>query len=106
LLGNVDGFVNLSRGFTIFGAISTDLTGWAVSGAGDVNNDGFADVIIGSPNTDTPSGVAVGASFVIYGRRSGFKDIKLIALLPEEGFAVYGVADRDCSGMAVSGTGW
>ncbi|OYW92746.1 MAG: hypothetical protein B7Z23_05945 [Pseudomonadales bacterium 32-61-5] len=45
-------------GFRILGAAAQDRSGNSVSGAGDINGDGFDDVIIGTP---------VGPSYVIYG---------------------------------------
>ncbi len=65
LFGTKHGFANMTEGFTIFGADSSDLTGWSVSGAGDVNNDTFADIIIGAPNGGNVTGA--GAVHVIYG---------------------------------------
>ena len=40
-------------------------------GAGDVNADGFADVIIGAPFANE-GGVDCGASYVVFGKASGF----------------------------------
>jgi hypothetical protein len=34
LFGTNQGFVNMTQGFTILGAGSSDMTGWSVSGAG------------------------------------------------------------------------
>ena len=41
--------------------------GFAVGGAGDVNGDGYSDVLIGSPNRDHPSMTDAGSVFVHYG---------------------------------------
>lgn len=48
LFGTAAGLVNMTNGFTIFGESNTDLTGWSVSDAGDVNNDTHEDIVIGT----------------------------------------------------------
>jgi len=54
-------------GFVVNGNISGDRAGSAVSGAGDVDGDGFDDLIVGSSLADGPDGQAVGNTFVIFG---------------------------------------
>ncbi len=41
--------------YTFRGLVGGDNLGWAVAGAGDVNGDGFADLIVGAPRDD-PNG--------------------------------------------------
>lgn len=53
----------------ILAEAETDLAGWAVSAAGDVNADGFADVIVGSPGFGSIGGG--GAAFVFFGPFEG-----------------------------------
>ena len=49
-----------------------DYSGSSVAGAGDVNGDGFGDIIIGAPGAD-PDGMSyAGESYVVFGRASGF----------------------------------
>jgi hypothetical protein len=52
-----------SANITINGSAQGDRFGWAVTGGGDVNFDGFDDIIIGAPgnNSDT------GSIYIIYG---------------------------------------
>ena len=57
-------FVELGiGGFVINGASGDDLSGVSVSGAGDVNGDGFDDLIVGARGVDGNRG----ASYVIFG---------------------------------------
>jgi hypothetical protein len=50
----------------LYGAVGSDLLGSAVSAAGDVNGDGYDDVIIGAPFAD-PNGTNSGSAWVVYG---------------------------------------
>ncbi len=52
---------------TINGASASGGLGASVSGAGDVNNDGYADIIVGSPGYSSSTGVA----YVYHGSATG-----------------------------------
>ncbi|MFN9480106.1 MAG: cadherin domain-containing protein [Betaproteobacteria bacterium] len=57
-------------GFKISGETSGDQLGYAVAWAGDVNRDGYDDLILGAPGWDNPtssSGTDLGAVHLIYG---------------------------------------
>ncbi len=56
-----------SAGFKIQGDSSYDVAGFSVSGAGDVNGDGFDDLLVGVPNGDA-GGADAGQVHVIFGR--------------------------------------
>ncbi len=56
-----------SQGFRLDGAASGDYAGRAVSAAGDVNGDGFDDVLVGAPHADPSSNSNSGQAFVFYG---------------------------------------
>ena len=93
-------------GFAIDGVASSDLAGTAVAAAGDVNGDGFDDVLVGAPNAE-PSGQGyAGETYVVFGKASGFdKRIKLADLDGSDGVRLEGVDPQDFSGSAVSGGG-
>ena len=50
---------------TAKGTAAGDQLGWSVAGAGDVNNDGFPDVVIGIPGDDTINGIDSGTAIVV-----------------------------------------
>jgi hypothetical protein len=55
-----------TKGFVINGAVLSDRSGQSVSSAGDVNGDGFDDLIVGAALAD-PNGSNSGASYVVFG---------------------------------------
>src|SRR3954451_12249930 len=59
-----------SGGFRIDGAQQLDHLGWSVAGAGDVNGDGLADLVVGARDADNNGRNASGSAYVIFGRRS------------------------------------
>ena len=59
--------LNGATGFQMSGEQDGDRSGKSVAAAGDVNGDGFGDVIIGADCAD-PHGTHSGASYVLFGR--------------------------------------
>ncbi len=105
-LASLDG----SNGFVLAGvaggdAIGGDNSGWSVSGAGDVNGDGFADLIIGAPEADPAGGDRAGESYVVFGGRTFASSLDLALLDRSDGFVLTGGASDDYSGWSVSGAG-
>ena len=93
-------------GFVIHGQDAGDLSGLSVSSAGDVNGDGFDDLIIGATLGDGPGNTRLNAgdSYVVFGKASGFAaEIDLAAVAAGNGgFVIHGQDARDLSGSSVS----
>ena len=93
-------------GFVIHGEDAHDLSGFSVSSAGDVNGDGFDDLIIGAELGDGPGNTRLNAgdSYVVFGKASGFAaEIDLAAVAAGNGgFVIHGQDARDLSGGSVS----
>ena len=87
-------------GFIIQGDADFDQAGVSVSGAGDVNGDGFADLIVGADDGDD-GGPDAGEAYrrVRQGGRlwqppdsTGRQVVDLTGLAPEDGFIIQGDA--------------
>src|SRR4028119_2454772 len=98
--------LNGSNGFAINGIAAYDRSGWSVSSAGDVNGDGFDDLIIGATGAD-PNGIPfAGQSYVVFGSNNGFgASFNLSELNGSNGFAINGFAANNNSGSSVSSAG-
>src|SRR4028119_5307 len=98
--------LNGSNGFAINGIAAYDRSGVSVSSAGDVNGDGFDDLIIGANNADPNGILGAGQSYVVFGSNSGFgAGLDLSTLNGSNGFAINGIAVGDFSGRSVSSAG-
>ncbi|MCY2973827.1 MAG: hypothetical protein NTW52_04075 [Planctomycetota bacterium] len=98
-------------GVTIYGQVPLDYSGFSVSSAGDINGDGFDDLIIGAFGAD-PSGLPAnsggGETYVVFGGATLPSIIDLITIgQPGQaaGFTILGQARDDQSGRSVSGAG-
>lgn len=68
-LGSASG-PSANYAWMIQGSGSEESLGWSIASAGDVNKDGYADVIIGAPWASYPEGHE-GRAYVFYGSSSG-----------------------------------
>jgi len=73
----------------------------SVSGAGDVNGDGYDDLVIGSRYNDE-GGEDAGQAYLIFGKTSGWA---MDASLGDSDASFWGEADGDQAGVSVSGAG-
>jgi Ca2+-binding RTX toxin-like protein len=92
-----------TNGFRLDGT-GTDQAGRSVASAGDVNGDGYADLVIGAPTANTGGGVA-GAGYVIFGGALFESSLSLTALAGTDGFRLDGIDGSDGSGSSVASAG-
>ena len=102
-LSDLDG----SNGFILNGIDAADESGWSVSSAGDVNGDGYDDLIIGARRAD-PNGDRSGETYIVYGGASAPGTggrFNLSTLDGSSGFILTGIDAFDYSGWSVSSAG-
>jgi Ca2+-binding RTX toxin-like protein len=96
--------LNGHNGFTIVDTLN-EHAGFSVSLAGDVNGDGFDDLIVGAYTASLTVSLS-GAAFVVFGAASGFGATFDVASIDgNNGFAIDGVAQIDNTGFSVAAGG-
>ncbi|MBN1336778.1 MAG: FG-GAP repeat protein [Deltaproteobacteria bacterium] len=99
LYGPVEGDRSLSLADARFvGEETGDLAGYAVSGAGDVDGDGHADLLVGAPQANAGS-IDSGAAYLISTPLEGDWSLSLASV------RLAGEASRDLAGLSVAGAG-
>jgi hypothetical protein len=101
-----------SEGFVLWGFRQGEEAGSSVSRAGDVNGDGFDDIIIGAPSAAVYDRALAGVGYVVFGRSDAFKaTFPLGSLLPREGgdgsegFVLQGVTEGSLTCGVVAAVG-
>ncbi len=88
---------------TITGAASGDHFGWDVSDAGDVDNDGYDDIIVGAPDTTN------GNAYIFYGKGLNWEEVtgdgSWDLASTSANVTITGGASGDDFGASVSGAG-
>ncbi|MCB1583538.1 MAG: FG-GAP repeat protein [Xanthomonadales bacterium] len=98
--------INGDNGFLILQAGPFDRAGRAVSGAGDINGDGFDDIIIGAYKASPNGNQYAGSSHVIFGTDKGFPNpFELSGINALNGITINGISANDKLGFSVSSAG-
>jgi Ca2+-binding RTX toxin-like protein len=95
-----------SNGFTLAETEANTAFGVAAAGAGDVNGDGLADIIIGAPMASPDQQPVAGSAYVIFGSRQAFaSSFDLASLNGGNGFRLNGRQPNAMAGDKVAGLG-
>jgi len=93
-----------SADVTFLGKAANDYLGIVISGAGDVNGDGFDDLLISGRNNDDGANPNAGAAYIFFGA-SDLSGTKALGLGASADVTFLGKAANDLFGVSVSGAG-
>jgi len=99
-----DGGALDAQGIVLNSVVPQDRAGFSVSNAGDLNADGFDDLLIGAP-VDFGFPAGTGQTYVVFGKAGGFQDVSLETMNAATGRAIFGIAAEDHAGFSVSSAG-
>lgn len=106
-----------ANGFQILGASANNFGEGAVSGAGDVNGDGFDDILIGATGVDANGRTNSGQAYLVFGGMTSLQSFDIAGggtadgrmnvsqLTPATGWKFSGTANSEYVGTAVSSAG-
>jgi hypothetical protein len=80
-------------------------TGYAAAGAGDVNGDGYGDLVIGAYGAKTNNNTSSGRGYVVYGGLALAGTVNLATLTASQGMKINGAQTSDLLGEAVAAAG-
>ncbi len=89
-----------AAGWVRFSGTVGDDTGYAVAGVGDVNQDGYPDMMVGAAGAAGQRG----AAYLVFGRAAP-TDVDLTAMTASQGVALEGENPQDFAGGVVAGLG-
>lgn len=97
-----------TTGFKITGVTVASGASYGISigCAGDINADGFADLIVGASGNSPLNRAQAGSAFVIFGNANHL-DVNVLYMItgPTTGFRIYGATANEYVGYTVSGAG-
>ncbi|MDH5715320.1 MAG: hypothetical protein OEZ30_07140 [Candidatus Aminicenantes bacterium] len=92
---------SVSPDILIYGDNPHDMCGGAVA-SGDINGDGYDDIIIGAVGCDSPGGGEAGATYVVFGESFASPPYTIDFDIEAADMSIHGAAALDCSGFAVA----
>ncbi|MEL7466528.1 MAG: hypothetical protein AAFN79_20815, partial [Pseudomonadota bacterium] len=106
IFGSTDGFAATVDAGALDGTDGFKIAGLdnapSVSDAGDINGDGFADIVVGVERTFVDGQQSVGETYVIFGTEDGFgAELDVNDLDGANGFKIVGTDQADYSGSEV-----
>jgi hypothetical protein len=90
-----------NAGLRMTGEVSGDAAGASVACVGDVNADGFDDVLIGAPFADAPGVPNTGAAYLVYGG----ENLPSAMSLSSAGMRIHGMVNTQKIGAVLAGGG-
>ncbi|CAB1113932.1 unnamed protein product [Ectocarpus sp. CCAP 1310/34] len=94
--------LNGSNGFVLEGASQGDRSGTSVSSAGDINQDGYDDIVIGAPGV----GSDAGSAYVVFGGETFPEASYTLGAIDADGsYTLTAPSDEGFGGFSVSGAG-
>jgi hypothetical protein len=98
--------LNGSNGFAISPSAVASPAPLAVGRAGDVNGDGLADLLVGSPATTVDTTDIPGGGFVLFGQDTAYAALETLSSLDgSDGFKIEGEGVFGQAGESVAGAG-
>jgi hypothetical protein len=94
-----------AAGVTINGIGFSDIAGHSVAGPGDVNDDGFDDLLIGAPGAGHAGPSFAGETYIVYGSNTLPALLELSSLAVSGGVTINGIASSDQNGTMVAAAG-